>query len=276
MFNAYFWHGLKAEYLLFECLQDFTGGVRCFFLGCYCYLSDISDEKTRTRRFNFLDAVYNIGFMGSYVTWYFTPISSWLCEICKSINNFQWNIINHTDWIGSQSLSEEHSGFPAHLWDFHGLCSLSHDLGDIWTFGLPNDETDRQQPRRCWNWKVQCSRGEGILQVYHKHVWYQEYQEGIQCDIQEALFQYSTFSAHSGLKLYTICCHDYWKGFAVIPIYQGGKMFIKFLQNKYVNVLLCYHVIAGRSLVGQQKTWPCMRWYSVSWGSWHNTLQCQC
>ena len=68
MVNAYFWHGIKAEYLLFECLQDFTGGVRCFFLGCYCYLSDISDEKTRTRRFNFLDAVYNIGFMGSFET----------------------------------------------------------------------------------------------------------------------------------------------------------------------------------------------------------------
>ena len=68
MLNAYFWQELKAEYLLFECLQDFTGGVRCFFLGCYCYLSDISDEGTRTRRFNFLDAVFNIGFMERFQT----------------------------------------------------------------------------------------------------------------------------------------------------------------------------------------------------------------
>ena len=66
MLNAYFWYDLKAEYLLFECLQDCTGGQRCLILGCYCYLSDISDEKTRTRRFNFLDALFNIGFMVCY------------------------------------------------------------------------------------------------------------------------------------------------------------------------------------------------------------------
>ena len=93
MVNAYFWHGIKAEYLLFECLQDFTGGVRCFFLGCYCYLSDISDEKTRTRRFNFLDAVYNIGFMGSSETCDLIFHRNFLLIVSNPISSIRASII---------------------------------------------------------------------------------------------------------------------------------------------------------------------------------------
>ena len=45
---------LKAEYLLFECLQDLFGGDIIFGLGIYALLVDKTEPEARTRRMSVL------------------------------------------------------------------------------------------------------------------------------------------------------------------------------------------------------------------------------
>ena len=49
--------------MLFECLQDLTGGAICFYLACYSYMVDITTTETRTRRLSILDSFMPIGFI---------------------------------------------------------------------------------------------------------------------------------------------------------------------------------------------------------------------
>jgi len=54
--NAFWFYELKMEYLLFECLQDLTGGDLVFLLGINALLVDITNIKGRTTRLIMIDA----------------------------------------------------------------------------------------------------------------------------------------------------------------------------------------------------------------------------
>ena len=62
LINSYFFNELKVEYLLFECLQDFTGGSNLFFMACYAYLADVTEDNNRTKRFAMFDAIMPLGY----------------------------------------------------------------------------------------------------------------------------------------------------------------------------------------------------------------------
>ena len=51
------------EYLLFECLQDLTGGALVFTLATKCFIVDITSDKNRTARLAVTDAFLGIGYL---------------------------------------------------------------------------------------------------------------------------------------------------------------------------------------------------------------------
>jgi len=72
LINSIWFHQLKVQFLLFECLQDLTGGDIVFFLATRCYMVDITSEENRTTRMAVSDAFYSIGYLiglplGTYI-----------------------------------------------------------------------------------------------------------------------------------------------------------------------------------------------------------------
>jgi hypothetical protein len=51
---------LQVEYMLFECLQDLTGGRTIFLLAARCYIMDVASVDMRTARICFLDATIGL------------------------------------------------------------------------------------------------------------------------------------------------------------------------------------------------------------------------
>ena len=61
LMNVIFYDQLVVEFLCFEIIQFWFGGFMCMFLGLYAYISDISEEGTRTVRIAALDFVFFSG-----------------------------------------------------------------------------------------------------------------------------------------------------------------------------------------------------------------------
>ncbi len=93
--NTYFFYELKAEFLLFECLQDFTGGTSLFYLGIYSYLSDVSSPETRTIRFAFIDGIWPIAyysstFLAAYIKTHFGHMPNYVLGIVFRFVKHAW------------------------------------------------------------------------------------------------------------------------------------------------------------------------------------------
>jgi len=61
--NTFWFEELKVEYLLFECLQDLTGGNELMVVGVHSYMTDITARGERTARMCLLDAWLYVGMM---------------------------------------------------------------------------------------------------------------------------------------------------------------------------------------------------------------------
>ena len=63
LINSIWFMELRVEYLLFECLQEVTGGATMFYLTMKAYLCDITTQEERTTRLAVADAFASVGWL---------------------------------------------------------------------------------------------------------------------------------------------------------------------------------------------------------------------
>ena len=63
LINSIWFMELRVEYLLFECLQEVTGGSTMFYLAMKSYLCDITTQEERTTRMAVADAFASVGWL---------------------------------------------------------------------------------------------------------------------------------------------------------------------------------------------------------------------
>lgn len=100
--NSIWFHQLKAEFLLFECLQDISGGQVVFFIAVRCYMMDITKESSRTSRLAVLDGFYGVGYLiglplGTHLKKYFGYVALFSTTIAITFLTILYIIIFITD-----------------------------------------------------------------------------------------------------------------------------------------------------------------------------------
>ncbi|TRY70647.1 hypothetical protein TCAL_13288 [Tigriopus californicus] len=64
LINTIWWYELNSYYLFLTSLSDLTGSGGLFFVICNCYMADITDPSTRTKRIAFISGMFSLGGKG--------------------------------------------------------------------------------------------------------------------------------------------------------------------------------------------------------------------
>ena len=108
--NSIWFMELRVEYLLFECLQEVTGGSTMFYLSAKAYLCDITTPEERTTRMAVADAFMSIGWLvgmpaGTRIKKNFGYTALFATTLAIAVTGFLYTLIFLKDSV--KLLSEE-------------------------------------------------------------------------------------------------------------------------------------------------------------------------